>query len=312
MAALAGGGVMLAVLSTPVPFIEMLVTSAGISETLPAAAPPLGLTARLLTAGFMGVMAIGIAWTVTGKTKERALVDGRAKGDREMGFALSKLTALARGRSAPRGALSVRRADAHPDAPARAPIFASRDFEGLDIFTPEVPESRRMTQSDILGPLVATETVRRERPVAEPAPGLHMPRAPEPLLEAELPPVPAFSAPPPVFAGPGFKPSFAAVPEPESPAPVVQAPAPLAQATPAEPVDPRPIASLSLGELTERLERGLTHRGGLAPVAPSTPRVIADMPVAAPVPVNPSVEPELDEALRAALGTLRTLAARAG
>lgn len=284
MAALAGGGVALVVLTTPVGLIEMLITSAGISEMLPAAAPPLGFSARLLIAAFAGVMAIGIASTFTGKTKQRALIDGRAKGDRKMGFALSKLTAFARGRSALGGAShpapALRRADAHPDAPARAPIFASRDFDGLDIFTSAAPEPRRMTQP---------ETVEPERSSVT----LDMPLAPEPLTEAELPPVP-------VFAGPGFTPSFIAMPEPEGPAP-------LAQATFAEPIDPRPISSLSITELTERLERGLTQRG-----APSTPRVIADMPVAEPVPVSPIVQPDVDEALRAALGTLRTLAARAG
>ncbi|WP_336973494.1 hypothetical protein [Sphingobium aromaticiconvertens] len=299
MAALAGGGVALVVLTTPVGLVEMLITSAGISEMLPAAAPPLSLLARLLIAAFAGVMAIGITWTVTGKTKQRALVDSRAKGDRKMGFALSKLTALARGRSAFDGAAhpvpAVRRADAHPDAPARAPIFASRDFDGLDIFTTPAPEARRMTQPEAIEPMVAVEL---ERNIVMPAVGLDMPRAPEPLAEAELPPVP-------VFAGPGFTPSFVTLSEQEDLS--GHAPAPLAQATPAEPTDPRPITSLSITELTARLERGLTQRG-----APSIPRVIADMPVADPVPVSPMVEPDVDEALRAALGTLRTLAARAG
>lgn len=289
MAALAGGGVALVVLTTPVGLIEKLITSAGISEMLPAAAPPLGFAARLLIAAFAGVMAIGIAWTLKEKTKQRALIDGRAKGDRKMGFALSKLTALARGRSAPGGAShpapAVRRADAHPDAPARAPIFASRDFDGLDIFTGPAPEPRRMAQPEIVAPTRDIIT-------------LDMPRAPQPLAEIELPPVP-------VFAGPGFTPSFVAVSEPEGP--VAQGPAPLAQATPVEPTDPRPITSLSITELTERLERGLTQRG-----TPPAPRVIADMPIADPVPVRQIVEPDLDEALRAALGTLRTLAARAG
>lgn len=296
MAALAGGGVALVVLSTPVGLMEMMITSAGISEMLPAAAPPLGFAARLLIAAFAGLMALGIAWSFTGKAKERALVDGRAKGDRKMGFALSKLTALARGRSTPgrsaHPAPALRRADAHPDAPARAPIFASRDFEGLDIFAPAAPEPRRMNQSDTPTSVMVDEPAEL---VIQPAAGLDMPRSPEPLAEVELPPVPAFTAKSPVLSGPGFTPSFAPASEREE------------AAEPSETIDLRPLSSLSITELTQRLERGLTQRG-----APSTPRVLADMPVAEAVMVRPIVERDLDDALRAALGTLRTLATRTG
>jgi hypothetical protein len=302
MAALAGGGAVLVVLSTPVALLEMLIASAGVSEMLPAAAPPLGLTARLLIAVFAGLMAIGIAWTVTGTTNRRAPADGRAQGDRKMGFALSKLTALARGRSASTPLAQVapilRRADAHPDAPARAPIFASRDFGGLDIFTPATPVSRAIA-------------VTPEPEAIMPAASLDMPRAPEPLDEAALPCVPAFARPAVdaalpsrLFAGPGFTPSFAEAPQ-------AQGPAPLPAVAPVMPADPRPLASLSITELTERLERGLHHRGSPS-VAAREARVLADMPVATPVPVSPTVEPDVDDALRAALGALRTLAARAG
>lgn len=301
MAALAGGGVALIILSMPVGLLEMMITSAGISEMLPAAAPPLGLMARLLIAAFAGVMAVGVAWALTGKTKERALVDGRAEGDRKMGFALSKLTALARGRSAPDRAApsapALRRADAHPDAPARAPIFASRDFDGLDIFSSAAPEPRRMTQAEA-SDAIADEA---EAEVMPSAAGLDMPRSPEPLAETELPPVPAFGAPSQVLPGPGFTPSFVSTFEQGA------MPDSLPQAIAKEPIDPRPLSSLSITELTERLERGLTQRG-----VASSPRVLADMPVAEPVPVSPIVEQNIDEALRAALGTLRTIATRTG
>lgn len=312
MAALAGAGAALAVLSTPVGLLEMLVSSAGISEALPAAGPPLGLTARLLMAGFAAVMAMAIGWAVQGH-HHRDPASGTAQGDRKMGFAFSrfagsKLATLARRRAAgpprPYAAPVLRRADAHPDAPARAPIFASRDFGGATIFA---------SIADELLPEAPVAMVSAE--------GLDLPRAPAPLDDADLPPIPGFAmdggtagaiALPvagtdvaPVLPGPSFVPAFVA--------PVVEAavepPAALPSGANPDPVDARPLSTLSIGELTERLERGLSHR---APArAAAAPRVIAEMPVAEAVAVRPAVEPDLDEALRAALGTLRTMASRA-
>lgn len=302
MALLAGAGAALVVLSAPVGMLEMLVSSAGISEALPAAAPPLGLSARLLMAGFAAAMAIGIVWVVTGYDYS-ASGNGAAKGDRKMGFALSKLAgsrlgALTRVRSAEQ-ALSapvLRRADAHPDAPARPPIFASRDFGGEDIFA-------HFSGEDI-----------QDRSVSAVAASLDLPRAPAPLDEAELPDIAASpiaaSAVRPVLAGPSFVPAFASQPEEvevDMPAalPSVVGPEPLEP----RPLDSRPLATLSLGELTERLERGLSCRSPAGGAGDA--RVIADMPMVPPVPVRDHVEPDLDEALHAALDSLRTMVSRA-
>lgn len=316
-----------------------------------------------------------------------------------MGFALSKLAAFARGRNVPvadEGAPMIRRADAHPDAPARAPIFASRDFNGLDIFAR--PESGRRR-------LVAHAEPGHE--TASPWAGYAMPSAPEPLPAEDLP---AFA--PPAFAAPAFltpvgqrpsEPSPVApialarapfappedaafepwsdgeddvaaeqpepvadvfAPEPEAQAeqvtthapldleaplidpaegmPLVEeppfsattgdpvfvetpmdppvdvvavaapAPAPAAvdrMATPMALPKPRSMEGMSLAELAERLERGLTERRRQIGPA-SNPRVIADMPVAPAVPVRDMVAQDVDDALRAALGTLRTMTAR--
>ena len=81
---------------------------------------------------------------------------------------------------------------------------------------------------------------------------------------------------------------------------------PLAEAPPA-PL-PLPTHGLSIAELTDRLERGLASRRRMA--GANAAPVLADMPVAPAVPVRQSVAPDADEALRAALGTLRTMAAR--
>lgn len=254
MAALAGAGAALAIIWTPVGVIETLVASTGLSEAIPAAAPPLGLNARLLIAAFAALMAVGLVWSMGMKSGRK---HAPAKGDRKMGFALSKLTAFARGRSRGMSADSrpaLRRADAHPDAPARAPIFANRDFDGLDIFNRVAGRARAEGQ-----PAVAMPSV---------------PETPSPSISAE----PERLQPEPRFG----------------PAPA-----------------PAPTGHLSLTQLTERLERGLAQRvAAAAAPAPTDRGVIADMPVAAAVPVRDAVEPDTDEALRAALGTLRIMAAR--
>ncbi|MET0370476.1 MAG: hypothetical protein ABW039_03765, partial [Sphingobium sp.] len=182
--ALAAAGAALALLSTPVGLLEMIVSSAGLSEVLPAAAPPLGLKARLLLALFVALMAGAAAAAMRREASsgsDAGIEKGRsntARGASKMGFALSKLAAIARGsiRSADRGAApSLRRADAHPDAPARTPIFASRDFGGLDIFARTEPGRRE----------ILVEPEPEHDPVV-PAAGLAMPSAPAPLPETDL------------------------------------------------------------------------------------------------------------------------------
>jgi|EndMetStandDraft_9_1072997.scaffolds.fasta_scaffold00563_13 hypothetical protein len=362
MALAAAGGGALVVLTLPVGWVEMLVASSGLSETIPAAGPPLGMKARLLLAGFAALMSVGIVAAVRRNGSDapyrRLRISGRrhpdAQGARKMGFAFAKLTALARGRNVPaaeEAAPTQRRADAHPDAPPRPPIFASRDFGGADIFArPESGRRRLVVDSDPVEPVTAT-VVRMETPAAfamptpheeapvedmaiAPAPGFSRPFDAMPTLSAV--PIPLGRAP---FAPPEdaiFEPweeeaaaEFAAfdeeptdiAPEPiveQAPAfvpePVIEEPiqafdpapepapfVPRAEASPAP--TPRSIDSLSITELTERLERALVQRGRPATAL----RVIADMPIASAVPVREAVSEDVEDALRAALGTLRTM-----
>ena len=362
MALAAAGGGALVVLTLPVGWVEMLVASSGLSETIPAAGPPLGMKARLLLAGFAALMSVGIVAAVRRNGSDapyrRLRISGRrhpdAQGARKMGFAFAKLTALARGRNVPaaeEAAPTQRRADAHPDAPPRPPIFASRDFGGADIFArPESGRRRLVVDSDPVEPVTAT-VVRMETPAAfamptpheeapvedmaiAPAPGFSRPFDAMPTLSAV--PIPLGRAP---FAPPEdaiFEPweeeaaaEFAAfdeeptdiAPEPiveQAPAfvpePVIEEPiqafdpapepapfVPRAEASPAP--TPRSIDSLSITELTERLERALVQRGRPATAL----RVISDMPIASAVPVREAVSEDVEDALRAALGTLRTM-----
>lgn len=300
IAALGGIAAALLLLWIPVGLIEMVVASSGISEAWPAAAPPLGLKARLLLAGFAGLMVVGLI-SVTRRSRKASDgvegMDGRkqgAQGARQMGFAFSKLTALARGRiAAPFDqpmegrAPSLRRADAHPDAPARAPIFASRDFYGLDIFSK--PESGQPLAKPV-APVVDAATL-----------------APDPVEQENL-------------LQPSFQRPAASMVEAEIPAPFECAPDDLVETLasviapmPVSEPDPTPESThgLTIAQLTERLERGLSLRARAPMVTAGMASVIADMPVAAPVPVRDSVAPDADDALRAALGALRTMAGRA-
>ncbi|AMK24503.1 MULTISPECIES: hypothetical protein [unclassified Sphingobium] len=272
-----GAGLLL--FSLPVGLVETVVASSGLSEAIPAAAPPLGMTARLLLAGFGAVMALGLIGA--GKREKRVALlthdkQGRgngAAGVSKMGFALSKLSWLSRDRS--KSGPALRRADAHPDAPARAPIFASRDFGGLDIFARTAP-GRDEVEAEVADDVA-------------PAAGLSIPSMPEEMTEES-----AFARLQRAFSPETVDADYEEIAEPAQP-----------QTTNAR--AHTPVAHLSLAELTHRLERGLAQRKRMGRPA----SVLADMPVEAAVPVRDHVEQGVDEALRAALGNLRNMAGRA-
>ncbi|KEQ51922.1 hypothetical protein [Sphingobium chlorophenolicum] len=269
-----GAGLLL--FSLPVGLVETVVASSGLSEAFPAAAPPLGLTARLMLAGFGAAMALGLIGAGQREKRVALLTHDKEKGANgaagvsKMGFALSKLNWLSRDRR--KSGPALRRADAHPDAPARPPIFASRDFGGLDIFPRTAPGR---------GEVEAEPAAEREE--MAPRAGLPIASRPEALTEEA-----AFAR---IQRALSTEPADADYEEVSAPAQPQAA----------------PVAPLTLSELTERLERGLAQRKRMGRPA----SVLADMPVEAPVPVRDHVEQDADEALRAALGTLRNMAGRA-
>ncbi len=302
---LGAAGAALASWSMPAGLIETLVTSTGISEVVPAAAPPLGLNARLLLALFAALMATGIIWVM--RREGRPLVleheEGRRNGVQgagRMGFALSKLTAFARGRmgstSRMRGEPVLRRCDSHPDAPARAPIFASRDFEDLDIFGRTKPEGKRLegkapkSEDDVMG--------------------LAISGAPDAMAEDEIAESRFGGAI--ALSGPAFvaEADFVDDEQVEAAEPIdaLSSDASDAGATPAAPS----VEGLSIAELTARLERGLADRARKGKANTGQARVIADMPVAPAVSLRPAVAEDVDTALREALVALRTMTGRAG
>ncbi|MDE1916280.1 MAG: hypothetical protein KGJ57_11715 [Sphingomonadales bacterium] len=87
--------------------LEHWVLAMKIDEILPAAAPPLGVKARLLAAVAMGVVGAGLGWVVARVMRPAPIADGEE--------------------------FQLRQRDRHPDAPARRPISAHAELgdEGL-------------------------------------------------------------------------------------------------------------------------------------------------------------------------------------
>jgi len=212
IAVLVGLAVAIAIAFVPMWRIETIVSETGLPAILPIAAPPLGWTAR---AGLMLVAALAVAvpvWIALYLLVERGPVALPSAEEIE--------------EEAPP---SVRRADAHPDAPPRPPVRATRDL-GQPFLDPVAPiEPEVALPRDLNTPMAMFD-----------------PQA--------LPMVPA--APPPTVR-PLFRP--AVEPEPRSDAeaavePVAQFP----EEPVAEPAQPAP----SLSALIDRLDQGLQRRRG--------------------------------------------------
>ncbi|CAH0353705.1 MAG: hypothetical protein WA085_03380 [Sphingobium sp.] len=337
MTLFAGCAAALAMLSVPIPLIELVVASTGLSETIPAAAPPLGFTARVAMAGFAALLGMGVSLALNPRVAaqddeeeaEQAGLNDWLNTESEtkeskMGFALSKLTSFTRGRgravdreragSDLADPLPVlRRADSHPDAPARRPIFASRDFEGADIFALS-PARETAAVADVHDALdmssgmfvddVAEAIVAQPEPAAakfDAPDGLVMPNAPEPLDDRAI-----------------LTEAINALPQDA--------------AVEAQPIIARvPLDTLSIAELADRFERGIARRRALAQAAAAAqkietiraetagisttqvanePRVLADIPPVPRVAVRGDVDAEVDQALRDALGTLQQMTGR--
>lgn len=264
-AAVLGGIAALGIGLLPMPLIETGVLQSGLPALLAAAEPPLGFTARAALALGTGALVAGFGWLAL-----MLLLGGRT-------LAMGRSVARAReddGVMAP----VVRRADAHPDAPPRPPLLATRDL-GMPFFesaedaprpmgpppTDLPPPAERPLPLDLDQPLAAFDPaavpdVPLPSPVLPPPP-----RAPRPTRFAESERFEIFELTPPV--------------RPAAPARLV------------EPVAPSP-AEASVHALLERLERGV-HKQGLAPA-----------PAAAP-------SSRSERGLEDALATLRNLA-RAG
>lgn len=108
-AAIAGMLVALIAIAMPTAWLENAVTGSGIAAVLTVAEPPLGTTARTMLALFGGFAVAAVTWAAL------YLLVGPG----------GPLAGARTPRAVRRPAPTVRRADAHPDAPPRWPLSAT-------------------------------------------------------------------------------------------------------------------------------------------------------------------------------------------
>lgn len=241
------------VAAMPVNGLESLVMDSGLPSVLPAAEPPLGLTARavaaLATGGFAALFTWLAAFILVGT---RGVTLGRASEvsgpfDEDLPMPV------------------LRRADAHPDAPPRPPLLATRDLGKpfLDVRAEEAVEKAAQPEKVVTPePQPPEPRPAIEEPIERALPrDLEQPLAafdPAAILPVPMPPPiklpPVRRAPqPPVFAPNERFETFELRPPVEKPAP---APRP---APPAEPIA-RPETEASVLALLDRLEKGVVRR----------------------------------------------------
>lgn len=281
----------------PTAVLEDLVVDSGIASLVTAAQPPLGVTAHFAIAFLVALVAGGVSWFGL--------------------FLLIGTRAVVIGRNAREDGVPIlRRADAHPDAPPRRPVFANRDLGTpfLEVtadtpqpmsaadameYTPRVVEERPIPV-DLDTPL-ATYRGPLDPPLPAPDP-LPLGRIDEPVREPS--PIRAPTPEPMVAADP--RPAQI---EPTSPVevPVVDDPAP--RFAPHERIETfeltpmvrssetsAPLPSATIHDLLDRLERGVAKRKEVAEPEPAAPE--AEVPAAG--------------SLEETLGVLRQLASRVG
>lgn len=293
-----GGAVALGALAMPTPMLEGLVMSSGLPAVLAAAEPPLGFTAHLLAA-----LAVGGFVGLSGWFGLSTLLGARTMA---MGT-----TARAHDRVA---APVIRRADAHPDAPPRPPLLATRDLGAPFLDPRPVAADLEPLEIEEPAPLIVV-TVEQDLPkdldqplsAYDPAavPDVPMPapealpslqRAQRPAVFDETERFEVFELTPPVRPRPSLV--VESTPEP------AQTPAPHEEAI------ARPETDATIHALLERLERGVVRKG-IAAAAEAVPVE----PVPAPLPISgpwPLVERRAKpRGLEDTLVTLRNLAQRA-
>ncbi|MGK6321148.1 hypothetical protein [Sphingomonas sp. DT-204] len=216
-AIVAAGAAAAAMVALPAHILESAAADSGIAAFVPSAEPPLGPTARTLLAMLGGAFAGAVGWAVV-TLLPRPRPAARPPSDEETVPVL-------------------RRADAHPDAPPRAPLLATRDL-GPPPFPPERVDP-------------APAPIERDLPCDLGTPlSVFDPGA--------IPDVPAVPVPPvaPLYRKPELQPgerieTFE-----------LARPAPL-------PIDERPLAAprteATIQALLDRLENGVARRAEAAP-----------------------------------------------
>ncbi|GAA0330298.1 hypothetical protein GCM10009087_45600 [Sphingomonas oligophenolica] len=325
VAALIGGLTALVFALMPVDRLEDFVIDSGIAAVLPAAEPPLGDTARAVLIMVGGGGTALIAWFAL-----FLMIGARA-------IVIQRSGASDEGR-----APVLRRADAHPDAPARRPLFANRELgtpfldvranrpihivadlrEAEDARFEPVTEERDLP-ADLDTPLAAFDPQAiPEEPLdwfRKPAPLLRTPRRqvfdPSERFETfDLTPM-RRSAPSPLSPPTPFPAPLSPVPvssEPASPAPASSAPLSPSPASP-PPSPMAPAATTPASPVSESPRSRASARVELDPSATihalldRLERGVGRRETALPPPPPPRREETLEDTLVA----LRRLAQRA-
>lgn len=283
----------------PVGLVERLVVRLGLPAIIPATAPPLGATAQWLfagAAGFATILAVIVGFAIGSR---------RGASERVAVVPVDSLDDFPR----------QRRADAHPDAPARRPIFAETDFgQPLDlalaeaapaldaaepVVEPEPPASWRPAPRSFEQDLPERDTWEQaEEAVTSPVDESVEAREPDeaipPAIERWIVAEQATAADDAVAED-----AIAEAEEAdfeELPAAQDEQDVPLAGDAPSE---PPPIGDASIAELMARLEAGLARRQATARSSTVTPLRAAPTPVETP-----------SDKLRAALDELQRMAGR--
>jgi hypothetical protein len=291
------GGLMFLLMPSAV--LEDLVVDSGIASLVTAAQPPLGITAHFAIAFLVALVVGSVSWfglfLLIGT--RIVMIGGNARED---------------------GVPILRRADAHPDAPPRRPVFANRDLGTpfLEV-TADTPPPMSAADAMAFVPRVIEERpipVDLDTPLATYRSPLDPPLpVPDPLPLGRI--AEPVAAPSPIRAE-------APAPEPivvADPRPVRIDPVSPAIALPAEDPAPRfasherietfeltpmvrssetsaPLPSATIHDLLDRLERGVAKR----------------KEVPAPEPEAPEEEIPAAGSLEETLGVLRQLASRVG
>jgi len=169
--------------------LESWVMAARLDLIVPAAAPPLGMTARLLVALGFAVLGCGIGWLAA-----RVLRPARHDGD---------------------GGIQLRSRDRHPDHPARPPISAHAELGDEGLGRADAPRSFEE-------PVREPYPVETFRSAYAEVPALAEPAQPQPFA-VELPPATPFTDEPFLEDAPAAAPAFAEAPA--IAAPMIEMPA---------------------------------------------------------------------------------------
>ncbi|MHA6719832.1 hypothetical protein ACX40Y_10330 [Sphingomonas sp. RS6] len=264
----------LGVVAMPAAMLQSLVAPSGLTDLLPVLVPPLGLAGRMLLSVAAGAAVTAISGLFTYMLVGRSAIGGGHDAMPDWDADPDSLAMPV-----------LRRADAHPDAPARPPLLATRDL-GTP-FAAEIAETAaiRAERFQVVSAIEAVE-IDEERP---------LPTDLDQVLAAYDP-----GAIPDVPIAPPTSPYRAAAPETARPAdePLERldrrAPAPAAPyAFPEEPIA-HPATEATVHALLERLERGVSRRA--AAQAKSSPATASRRP---------------QQGLEDALATLRNLARQA-